>query len=163
MNEWMNKLYFTRVVEKTRGLFISSPRPWRKPLYKYNELQYILSTSTYIQRKRGGDRDRQTDRDRERQRETQRYTQRHRERERHRQTDRQTDRHRQTETQTDRQTDRDTDTQRDTERDGDRQTDRQTDRDRDREKTTKYFFSNWKKQQTKKRKACSIQDSIGAN
>ena len=40
MNEWMNKLYFTRVVEKTRGLFTSSPRPWGKLLLTKDTVSY---------------------------------------------------------------------------------------------------------------------------
>ena len=50
MNEWMNKLYFTRVVEKTRGLFTSSPRPWGKLLLTKDTVSYsVLSTCTFIQ------------------------------------------------------------------------------------------------------------------
>ena len=60
-NEWMNKLYFTRVVEKTRGLFTSSPRPWGKLLLtkrererereraskRVNQKQKITTTTTH--------------------------------------------------------------------------------------------------------------------
>ena len=50
MNEWMNKLYFTKVVEKTRGLFTSSPRPWGKLLLTKDTVSYsVLSTCTFIQ------------------------------------------------------------------------------------------------------------------
>ena len=50
MNEWMNKLYFTRVVEKTRGLFTSSPRPWGKLLLTKDIVSYsMMSTCTFIQ------------------------------------------------------------------------------------------------------------------
>ena len=50
MNEWMNKLYFTRVVEKTRGLFTSSPGPWGKLLLTKDTMSYsMLSTCTFIQ------------------------------------------------------------------------------------------------------------------
>ena len=50
MHEWMNELYFTRVVEKSQGLFTSSPHPWRKlPLTKDTMSYSILSTCTFIQ------------------------------------------------------------------------------------------------------------------
>ena len=47
-NEWMNKLYFTRVVEKTRGLFTSSPRPWGKLLFTKDTVSSMLSTCTLL-------------------------------------------------------------------------------------------------------------------
>ena len=47
-NEWMNKFYFTRVVEKTRGLFTSSPRPWGKPLFTKDTVSSMLSTCTLL-------------------------------------------------------------------------------------------------------------------
>ena len=44
MNEWMNKPYFTRVVEKTRSFYIQ-PSPLREATisinYGYSELQYV--------------------------------------------------------------------------------------------------------------------------
>ena len=46
----MNKLYFTRVVEKTRGRFTSSPRPRGKLLLTKDTMNYsMLSTCTFIQ------------------------------------------------------------------------------------------------------------------
>ena len=49
-NEWMNEFYFMRVVEKTRGLFTSSPRPWGKLLLTKDTMSYsMLSTCTFIQ------------------------------------------------------------------------------------------------------------------
>ena len=46
----MNKLYFTRVVEKTRGLFTSSPRPRGKLVLTKDTVSYsVLSTCTFIQ------------------------------------------------------------------------------------------------------------------
>ena len=53
----MNKLYFTRVVEKTRGLFTSSPR-WKREKERETDRQT----------------DRQTDREGERETETDRQT-----------------------------------------------------------------------------------------
>ena len=45
----MNKLSFTRVVEKTRGLFTYSPSPWRKLLLTQDTMSYtILSSRTFI-------------------------------------------------------------------------------------------------------------------
>ena len=46
-NEWIN--YFTRVVEKTRGLFTSSPRPWGKLILTKDTMSYsMLSTGAFI-------------------------------------------------------------------------------------------------------------------
>ena len=82
-----NKLYFPRVVEKTRGLFTSSSRPWRKLLLIKDTMSYsMLNTCTFIQtmlkwtpvnrgeRERERQTDRQTDRNRERETETETET-----------------------------------------------------------------------------------------
>ena len=85
--EWMNEFYFTSVVEKTRGLFTSSPRPWGKLLLTKDTMSYsMLSTCTFIQAML-----KWTPVNRE----TSRY-------ERETETDRQTDRNRQTDRQTER-------------------------------------------------------------
>ena len=44
-NEWMNEFYFTRVVEKTLGVFTSSPRPCETLLLTKDTMSYsTLST-----------------------------------------------------------------------------------------------------------------------
>ena len=49
MNESMNKLYFTRALEKTRGLFTSSTRPRGKLLLTKDTVSdSVLSTCTKL-------------------------------------------------------------------------------------------------------------------
>ena len=52
-NEWMNQLYFTRVVEKTRGLFSSSPRKRGKLLlteYPYIDTNHVTKDTRQRER-----------------------------------------------------------------------------------------------------------------
>ena len=78
----MNKLYFTRVVEKTRGLFTSSPR-WREEREGGREGE----TDRQTEGERGRERGRERDRDRQTHRETDIQTDRETETERQRQTE----------------------------------------------------------------------------